>query len=256
MTNLTYREDAAANRLARATGPPGTVRRVARLTPIGAAVTAAGLARRAADARGLAESLLARGVRAVAVTVVDNAGIARVKTVPVTGLDQATQWGVGLSPVFAVATVDDSFTTSTTVGGPTGDLRLMPDPAALRVVAVQPGWAWTPADQYTQDGQVFSCCQRSFARRMTDLAAMAGLEVRVGSEIEWFLGRDDHGTPAPAHSGPGYGLAALASLAEYALELIAGLGESGIRVGQFHPEYAPGQLEISLPPAGRSRPPT
>jgi len=27
-----------------------------------------------------------------------------------------------------------------------------------------------PADQYTQDGQVYGCCQRSFARRMTDLA--------------------------------------------------------------------------------------
>ena len=85
---------------------------------------------------------------------------------------------------------------------------------------------------------------------MTDLVGLRGLEVRVGSEIEWFLGRDEHGTPAPAHSGPGYGLAALAGLAEYALGLIAGLGESGVRVGQFHPEYAPGQLEISLPPAG------
>ena len=51
-----------------------------------------------------------RGVRAVAVTIVDNAGIARVKTVPVTGLAQAIRWGVGLSPVYAVATVDESFT--------------------------------------------------------------------------------------------------------------------------------------------------
>jgi len=93
MTGLMNRDAAAAGRLARAPGAPGPVSRVARLTPIGAAVTAAGLARRAADARALAESLLARGVRAVAVTIVDNAGIARVKTVPVTGLDQATQWG-------------------------------------------------------------------------------------------------------------------------------------------------------------------
>jgi len=112
----------------------------------------------------------------------------------VTGLAQAIRWGVGLSPVYAVATVDESFTASKAVGGPSGDLRLMPDPAALRAVAAQPRWAWAPADQYTQDGQVFGCCQRSFAARMAAMAALRGLEVRVGSEIEWFLGRDEVGT--------------------------------------------------------------
>ena len=136
------------------------------LKPIGAAVTSAGLARRAADARVLAESLPARGVGAVAITIVDNAGIARVKTVPVTGLEHATRWGVGLSAVYGVATVDESFTSSASVGGPAGDLRLMPDPSALRVLAAQPGWAWVPADQYTQDGRQFGCCQRSFARQI------------------------------------------------------------------------------------------
>ena len=112
-------------------------------------------------------------MRAVAVTIVDNADIARVKTVPVTGLEQAIRCGVGLSPVYAVATVDESFTASKAVGGPSGDLRLMPDPAALRAVAAQPRWAWAPTDQYTQDGQVSGCCQRSFAARMAAMAACA-----------------------------------------------------------------------------------
>jgi glutamine synthetase len=151
----------------------------------------------------------ARGVGAVAITIVDNAGIARVKTVPVTGLEHATRWGVGLSPVYGVATVDESFTSTASVGGPTGDLRLMPDPAALRILTAQPGWAWVPADQYTQDGRQFGCCQRSFARRMADLAG----------------------------------------LGDNASGLISALSESGVRIGQFHPEYAPGQLEVSLPPA-------
>jgi glutamine synthetase len=85
---------------------------------------------------------------------------------------------------------------------------------------------------------------------MTDLAAVAGLEVRVGSEIEWFLGREEGGTLTPAHDGPGYGLAVLAGLAGYAGGLITALAASGAGVDQFHPEYAPGQLEISLPAAG------
>jgi glutamine synthetase len=250
MNDLTRHTDTAADLPAAINDRPGGDGHVPRLISIGAAATAAGLARRAADARALAESLAARGVRAVAVSVVDNAGIARVKTVPVAGLEQATRWGVGLSPVFGVAAVDDSFATSAGVGGPAGDLRLMADPSALRPVAAQPGWAWAPADQYTQDGQIFGCCQRSFAQKMTDLAALKGLEIRVGSEIEWFLGRDEHGTLIPAHDGPGYGLAALAGLADYASRLLDAFGEAGIRVGQFHPEYAPGQVEISLPPAG------
>jgi glutamine synthetase len=249
MTDLSGRIDAAADLLTVTDGRVGVDGHVPLLKPIGGALTTAGLARRAADARALAESLPAHGVSAVAITIVDNAGIARVKAVPVTGLEHAARWGVGLSPVYGVATADESFTSSASLGGPAGDLRLMPDPAALRIMAVQPGWAWLPADQYTQDGQVFGCCQRSFARRMADLAGLRSLEIRVGSEIEWFLGRDDHGTLTPAHTGPGYGLAALAGLGDYGSGLITALGESGIRVGQFHPEYGPGQLEISLPAA-------
>jgi glutamine synthetase len=249
-TQVTDRADTAAGRLDATDGRAVTDGRVPVLRSIGTAITAAGLVQRAAEARALAESLAGRDVAAVAITIVDNAGIARVKTVPVTGLEHATRWGVGMSPVYGVATVDESFTASASVGGPAGDLRLMPDPAALRPVAAQPGWAWVPADQYTQDGQIFGCCQRSFARRMTELAGLRNLEIRVGSEIEWVLGRDEHGTLTPAHTGPGYGLAALAGLADYASGLITALGASGVRIGQFHPEYAPGQLEISLPAAG------
>ena len=170
MDDFTGQADQAADRLAIADGRSGLDGHVPVLKPIGGAAMAAGLDRRAVDARALAESLPAQGVAAVAITIVDNGGIARVKTVPVTGLEHAARWGVGLSPVYSVAAADESFTACPSVGGPAGDLRLMPDPAALRLVAAQPGWAWVPADQYTQDGQVYGCCQRSFARRMTDLA--------------------------------------------------------------------------------------
>ena len=47
-----------------------------------------------------------------------------------TGLEHATRWGAALSPVFPVATVDDWFTTSSSVSGPAGDLRLIPAPGA------------------------------------------------------------------------------------------------------------------------------
>jgi glutamine synthetase len=193
------------------------------------------------------ETLLARGVRVVALTIVDNAGVARAKAVPVAGFERAVRWGVGLSPVFDVATVTDTFTRSAAVGGPTGDLRLIPDPAALRIVSAGDGWATAPADQYTQEGEVFGCCQRSFARRMTDEARSRGLELRCGCELEWFLGEEKDCSFAPAHRGPGYGFAVLAELSVYACELVECFANSGIELGQVHPEYAAGQLEISLP---------
>jgi glutamine synthetase len=202
--------------------------------------------RAADDARRLTETLITQGVRAVAVTIVDNAGVARVKTVPVRLLERAARWGIGLTPAFGVFMVNDSITASAAVGGPTGDLRLMLDPAAIRVLKAQPGWAWAPADQFTQEATVFPCCQRSFARRMVEQAARVDLEFRVGSELEWFLGREDGGRLVPAHRGPAYGFAALADVADYSLDLLDALDGSGVAADQFHPEYATGQLEVSL----------
>ncbi len=206
--------------------------------------------RRAAEARRASDTLIAEGVRAVAITIVDNAGVARVKTVPVGLLERAARWGIGLTPAFAVFMVNDSITASDEVAGPTGDLRVMPDPAAMRVLAAQPGWAWAPADQWTQEGTVFSCCQRSFARRMTEQAEQSGLDLRVGTELEWFLGRDDDAKVVAGREGPAYGLAALGSVSDYARDLLDALHRTGIAVEQFHPEYAAGQLEVSLGPTG------
>jgi glutamine synthetase len=198
------------------------------------------------DAHRSSEELAARGVRVIAVTIVDNAGVARVKGVPLAAFERTVRDGVGLSPIFNVCTVADTFTHSAAVGGPTGDLRLIPDPAAVRLCA-EPGWALAPADQYTQDGEVFGCCQRSFARRMVREAFARGLQLHFGWELEWFLGSEADGSFLPAYTSPGYGLTAFAELPTYVGELAQQLAESGVHIGQIHPEYAPGQLEISLP---------
>jgi glutamine synthetase len=181
--------------------------------------------------------------------MVDNAGVARVKAVPIRAWERSARWGVGLSPVFDVCTVSDTFTATPQIGGPVGDLRLIADAAAVRVQPAQPGWAWVPANQYGQDGVAFACCQRSFAQRMAERARAAGIEARLGFEIEWFAGREDHNELVAAHNGPAYGLATLAHLADYIGALVEALETAGVAVGQVHPEYGAGQLEVSLPPA-------
>src|SRR6266545_3886426 len=167
--------------------------------------------------KSLTERLAERGVRTIALTWVDNAGVTRVKAVPLRRLPHAIDWGVGMSPVFDVFLVDDSVTTSRHVGGPAGDLRLFPDVDRLVALAAQPGWAWAPVNRRTQDGAPYPCCQRTFAQETVRRAAERGLELRMAFEVEWFVGTAD-GTPA----------------------------DQGVPVDQFHPEYAPGQLELSV----------
>jgi glutamine synthetase len=197
-------------------------------------------------ARPVAERLAAAGVTMVALCWIDNAGIARAKTIPLARLERAAGWGVGMSPVFDVFLVDDGITTSPHIGGPGGDLRLVPDTGRLAVLAGQPGWAWAPVDRYTQEGRVYAGCQRSFARRMAAEALEDGLELRMAFEIEWALGTEEDGAFRPACSGPAYGMTRVVELSDYGREVVGALERQGLTVEQFHPEYAAGQLEISV----------
>jgi len=197
-------------------------------------------------ARELTKSLTKQGIRAVALTNVDNSGITLVKTVPVSRLERAAQFGIGLSPIFDVHLVNDDFTSSSDLGGPVGDLRLMPDTFMLRPLAAQPGWAWAPTDQYTQEREVFPCCQRTFAGRMTERLAERGIAMRLAFELEWFVATVDAKDATPIHRGPAYSAAVLSEISDFARDLIAALEEEGVGVEQFHPEYATGQVEISV----------
>lgn len=194
--------------------------------------------------------LAADGIRAVAVTWVDNAGIARVKAVPVRRLGHAAAWGLGATPAFDVFCFDDFITGSFEISGPVGDLRLRPDLDRLTVLAAQAGWAWAPGDRWTQGDEPHPGCQRMFARRMAEQAAALGLRFRMAFEVEWFVGvpggATDEGGAEPACYGPAYGMTRVIELSDYLTDLLAALDEQGIAVEQLHPEYAAGQLELSV----------
>ncbi|MFF3982378.1 glutamine synthetase [Streptomyces sp. NPDC001828] len=197
--------------------------------------------RRAQEAGLTAARLTAEGVTAVALTWVDVAGLTRVKVVPTTRLAQVAAHGVGMSPVFDVYLVDDSVTTSPHIGGPDGDLRLIPDLDRLTVLAAQPGWAWAPVDRFEQSGQPYDACQRQFARRMTERAAARGIELRMGFETEWVVD--------PPLAGPAYGMSRVVERSEYVGDVLGALEAQGVEVLQIHPEYTAGQFEVSVAPA-------
>lgn len=202
----------------------------------------------AGTAQERAARLVAAGVRAVALTYVDNAGVTRVKCVPVDRLDAACTWGVGMSPVFDVFCSDDSTTTSPSIGGPVGDLRLFPDLSRLTVLHAMPGWAWAPVDRWTQERTRHPACQRAFATAMTERAAAAGLELRMAFEVEWVVSHDGEDLD-PACRGPAYGMTRVVELSRYLADVLAALAAHGVPVDQLHPEYSPGQMELSVAPA-------
>ncbi|WP_316750340.1 glutamine synthetase family protein [Streptomyces herbicida] len=201
---------------------------------------------RRADA--LAAELAERGVRGVVLAYVDTAGIGRVKSVPTARLATAAAWGIGMSPVFDTFLADDSIVTTDVLGSPDGDLRLYPDLDGLVELAGQPGWAWAPVDRITQEGERHPGCSRTFLRRLVaDAEERLGITFRAGIEIEWSvgLGSAPDGEFVPAVSGPAYGATRQVELSDYTADLLAACAAQGVDVEQIHPEYAPGQFELS-----------
>ena len=205
---------------------------------------------RPADAAGVQSWLAEADVRAVILGFVDPAMIVRAKCVPVDRYADVVRSGVGLSTLFNVAMSNDQFALLPGfIDGPSGDLRLRPDPAATEPLAAMPGWAWAPVDQYAQTGEPFPACPRAFTRRMADAFEQRGLAVKAVFEFEFSVGtRSDDGGFRPAHHGPGYSDIALVANHDFALDLISTVEAQGLGLQQFHPEYADGQFEMSIAP--------
>ncbi|MDX3243158.1 glutamine synthetase family protein [Streptomyces sp. ME18-1-4] len=200
-------------------------------------------------ASALDGELSGAGVQGVVLAYVDTAGVGRVKTIPTARLASAAAWGVGMSPVFDTFLANDHIVATDVLGSPDGDLRLYPDLDGLVVLAGQPGWAWAPVDRVTQDGERHPGCSRTFLRRVVADAARAhGLAFEAAVEIEWAVGLDSApaGEFVPATSGPAYGAIRQVELSAYTADLLAACAAQGVDVDQVHPEYAPGQFEISV----------
>jgi glutamine synthetase len=199
-------------------------------------------ARQAGKLDGLAE----QGVVAVATTYIDNAGIARVKAVPLDRLPHLAAWGVGTSTVFDRIRFDDWIAAPSDGSGPVGDLRMLPDLSRLVPLAAQPGWAWAPADRYDQAGEPHPQDSRLLLRQVAERLAEQGLAVKAAIEIEWVISAGDGDDFTPAVQGPAYGMNRLIGRSDYAADVLTALAEQNVAIEQFHPEYAPGQFELSV----------
>lgn len=194
------------------------------------------------------DELRERGVRAVALVLVDNAGITRMKCVSIDRLARAAEHGVGWSTVWGLSLADDSFAHDPDLYSPSGDLRLRADLDAAAVLGGAPGWAWAPIAHHEQSGEPWAGCQRRFLRSTVERAAGLGLELMAAWELEWTVGADGPDGFEALHPGPGYGAATFGDTGGFMLELFDALEVSGLAPEQIHPEYSDGQMELSLSP--------
>jgi glutamine synthetase len=200
-----------------------------------------------ARAESLVPDLADLGVVAVATSFVDNSGISRVKSVPLDRLPGLAAWGVGFSTAFDYFRFDDWVAAPPDGTAPVGDQRILPDLDRLVVLAAQSGWAWAPGERYAQTGEPYPLDSRLLLGRLVDDLADRQISVLSAIEIEWVVSHEGD-EYLPADAGPAYGLARLANASDYCRDVLSALAEQGVVVEQFHPEYAAGQLELSVAP--------
>ena len=201
------------------------------------------------DVTRIEAKLAEAGVAGVTIAWADNNGIPRSRTVPLAALADAARHGVGITPLFAVFDSHDGITFAH--GGlstPSGDIRLMPVADEITPLAGQPAFAWAPGRQVAPDGSPWPYDQRTRLEVQVARAAAAGLTVRAGFELEFFVSLPGD-EPTAAQQGPAYSPHALLQVDEFAAAVLRDLAANGVPVGQFHAEYGLSQVEVSLAPA-------
>ncbi|MGI8334490.1 hypothetical protein ACRYCC_31450 [Actinomadura scrupuli] len=198
-------------------------------------------AEQAARLAVLAES----GSRILVGSVVDMAGVARAKTVPVRRAASFHVAGMGAAPTWNVFCIDNAIAFTDRLGV-VGDLRLRADLTGLRVLG--DGYAWAPAEFFDQEGAPAAGCARGRLRGLQARAEAAGLGVLVGGELEFVLTGAD-GEALRGGRWQAYGLGSVFEAEAVLVDLLGALEQAGLAVEQLHAEYGAGQYELSLGPA-------
>jgi len=181
--------------------------------------------------------------RALMLTIVDNAGVTRVRSVPARRAKHVARVGAGLAPSYVVFAVDDQITSTPGFDTPSGNMRLVPDLASGVALSQPSGWIWAPADQHDEAMHVMPTCQRSTLKRLVASASTMEVSFRMAFELEFTLCHPDG---RAIHEGPSHGLRALLEVEEFAASLFDALSEQGVKVEQLHPEHGAGQFELSV----------
>lgn len=184
------------------------------------------------------------------IATADLAGHVRGRAVTAGRLASRPDAGVGWVPANLAITAFGELADSQ-VSGPTGDLRLLPDPTAsveLDHIADGRSFQIVLADLVNLDHSPWECCPRHLLRRvLVSLEAEFGVTVRASFEHEFtVLGAD--GAMLPRGGAP-FSIQALRWLEPFGSHLVGALEKAGFEPDNWLPEFGPNQFEITLAPA-------
>ena len=189
--------------------------------------------------------LEAKGVDTVIGSAVNPAGLTQAKTVPIRRTSTFADPGLGASPSWHAFAIDQTGIAFTDDVGVLGDQRLRIDLSALRIIG--DGLAWCPAAFFEQDGTPVAMCSRGTLSRVETALAAAGIEAKIGHEIEFVL-VDPDGGRLPSTLWAQYGLSGVLEHEEFVRDINRAAAVAGVGIEQIHPEYGANQFEISLSP--------
>lgn len=194
---------------------------------------------------GLQVRLQAGAVALVVGTVVDMSGVVRAKMVPLERVSAFHRPGLGASPTLNAFCVDGFGIAFNPRIGVIGDLRMRLETGSVRLIG--DGVAWAPAEFFDQQGVPDPGCARGRLRALASTVADEGLEVLVGSELEFVI-TDPSGGRLTTNTWQPYGLGPALRHSDLLSDLVRTFEAAGLPVEQVHAEYARDQYEISLPP--------
>ena len=124
------------------------------------------------------------------------------------------------------------------------DCHILPLHAPV-AVPWEPGVALCFAQAEGMDHNPLDIDPRQALRRQVDRAAGMGIDVQVGTELEFYLLDPQTGLPRDTGNDC-YGLARAAELEPILGPMRRHLAEMGIPIEQSNPEYAAGQVEVNI----------
>jgi glutamine synthetase len=231
-------------------------------------------AEQAAAADEVAARIRELDLRTVRLTVVDQHGMPRSKSLSPDVAIAAMSNGLDFSgAIYSLDTGNQVFVAAFAAGGGFGieeftgfpDVVLVPDPATFRVLPWADRTGWLLCDVYFSSGRPMPLDGRGVMRRMLGELGSAGYDYLAGIEVEFYIVRLDSDlvtfenagfTPAPPEVSVferGYQY-----LSEVRLDSVAGTLEAirdglaavGLAPRSMEDEWGPGQMEFSFSPIG------
>ena len=228
----------------------------------------------AAEAAAAASRIRELGLRTVRLTVVDQHGIPRSKSLSPDVAIAAMSNGLDFSgAIYSLDTGNQVFVPAFAAGGGFGieeftgfpDVVLVPDATTFQVLPWASQTGWMLCDVYFSNGQPMPLDGRGLMRRVLGDLGGAGYSYLAGIEVEYYIVRRGEGPVLPENAGftpppPPVSVFELGYqyLSEVRLDGVAdtleairdGLSAVGLPPRSMEDEWGPGQMEFSFSPVG------